>query len=616
MNNIAWGTNFNHPDMIDQFVYLANLTTVGSEFYWSEASTGCESTTPLREENILVKVLNWDLVPPATVDRWYRQLFLDSAASVQPGSGELWVGKQEPHTDPTCPSITNRIHATRLGSIEPGTLADSPWDFLRMMYRMNKAANVDDAVFNALGGAQSLYPLGLLMGSDFDPTPEPPTQGPQPTGPQPTGPESEGQSTPRLLYIAASRVPYRPNDTALTPSWFTFTNMSGTLGTYKWTTNIYDKMFHPIQDFPIIRAHELAGPPENRQFLPWFLDLVAYFTWINSKPAPIVGSCIHDYIPIDLGQTVGGMTLRQEWVIRKLKEKYENNQPYSISEDELRDLITDIQDDYSYYMRGLIQEGSGQDWFQNLAAQYAPGGPSPDPQKYALVNEFRDWAPGGQVDVPPQTAGRWHIFLYYFLDQGSPINPNPPTHAPLSGQLFKHPFYQSFRFATGHNSEEVVRTAADAALTSTLDAIARHADLSLGNLLQAHVPFTTDNYPVKAARESLKTAWPGGWISPLEGSSPPKRDVPGGSRVPMLIRLRNSGSTQHDVWIMNLGMVADDSDGATYSEWTGEAGAARYRESIKRWAENRLTVFPMTEQSLGEVPVYAPAYNSNRDCTP
>ena len=424
---VAWGTNYNAPDMYDYMEYLADLTG-GTEVYQSEADASC-SFTSLTAQNIGVDVWNWQTMQEEP--RSFRELYLHSSSTL-PGRDEIWVGGRVPYVTGTCERVNHKIYVTRFGSLERGILnKDTPWDFPRMLYRMHLAPSAEAIVGQALGGAQSLYPLGLIIGSDFEvmtPT------GPIPGGPQPQGPSGGEFSLPQLIYLACSRVPYRPNDINFTSNWAGVAPMSGTGTTLKWTTGGPDgTMYYPIDAFPTIRSFVPAGsqypkffgscnssiqyifgkehpfpevhPNESTdqnaepsygtrlgqtgpvyQVPPWFTDFSTYFNWASGTPSTITGSYAYFWSPIELNWTVGGLTIRQEWMIRKLKNAYEESQPYGVSESELRSLIVDRQEPVAYYLRHIAQFGSGLDWFTNLQLAYGTGTP-----KYALLGEFKNW---------------------------------------------------------------------------------------------------------------------------------------------------------------------------------------------------------------------------------
>ena len=139
-----------------------------------------------------------------------------------------------------------------------------------------------------------------------------------------------------------------------------------------------------------------------------------------------------------------------------------------------------------------------------------------------------------------------------------------------------------------------------------------HPRLLLQRMLYIQVPFTTWTFPTVGADSSMKVTWFAGWTTPPGTQAVPRRRVVGGSRVPMLMRLRSSAAESHAVWFMNCGIVADDEG---LPEWQ-PVGGPRYRASIQYWAEGTDYRMPMTLAELqGEsAPFISFAYTPTPAC--
>ena len=283
--------------------------------------------------------------------------------------------------------------------------------------------------------------------------------------------------------------------------------------------------------------------------------------------------------------------------------------PEGISESELQSLILDRQEAIAWYMKRIRHwDPPNNDWFQDLQTFYTSGTP-----KHALLEELRGWANDANLAEDSPLPAKWYLFLHYFKeDVNSPLY-DPVINTEGDGLfLFRAPFARSFEFATfrGSGPTGAVYQAADRALGRVLDVVAQHgSSLRLGNMMFVRVPFTSSDYSTIGIEDTLKVAWAAGgvWETPPwpPQASPPRRRLFGGSRVPMLIRMRKTASETHVVRMMNLD---NPGDLQTLPEWSEQPPPVprRFEAAIKNWADGTLYLLPMTEQAVSAVSPPAP----------
>jgi hypothetical protein len=629
---VAWTTHFvNGMDGLDQMEYLANFNS-SEPWYLDETSTSC-SARPLRSETLQIPVFGSG-VDVST--QWY----LDSASGA-PGDSPMWAAKIETVTGPC--GETHKIRATRPAGLENGISPAEKWDTPRMIWRMLRATSAEDLLARAFGETLSSYPIGFTIGSDYDPslTP-PPTNGPQPLGmPQQPPGGGNGQRYPQLVYLPFGRIPRRPDDLMLHNFYVSTIPMSGTQDTRKWTTE-NGRMFYTIDRFPTHRSHQtysgqntkfLAGCNSSPQWCfgrndpfpavtanelagvlepsygigvggtfyqrpAWYTDFPSYANWgALYTPATITASYEGSYAAVGLGGTYGALTVRQEWAIRKLKEKYDPL-PRSLTETELRDLADDRQDPHPWYLARLIHPTLQVSWFQDVVNIQGLNNAQRN-----LALELKAWAEAG-ADLEENTnrPAKWHLFWYFFKESPtSKLNTQSP--AEVRDFLYNVPSFHAFRFPGQYT---YVRDAAKDALTAANQAVNAvptppgPSGLRLRDMLYVRVPFTTTTYGTVGFLETLKNVWTGPWTS-IPGNGMPRRLVGPGSRNPMLMRLRQSAAEPHSVYLMNCGMAAD-------LPTLPELDFNRYRSSIMNWAAGTDYLMPMTEAAL--LAEGAPVYNS------
>lgn len=324
------------------------------------------------------------------------------------------------------------------------------------------------------------------------------------------------------------------------------------------------------------------------QYPAWYTDFLSYTRWIyDDTPATITASFAGRYLGIQLPNAAGAFTVRQEWAVNKLRKAYEPH-PGAITESELRGLILDRQDPHAHYLAFLVHPVYQRTWFDDLIVHH-PAATSPP--EYDLLLEFKLWAEGGaQLDANNGTPAKWHIFWYYFREDGdSHLNLVAPAN--VRGFLYNFPSIQAYRFASQYS---YVLDAANRALTLTLDALQYHPNLRLQDMLYVRVPFTTSLYATTGGSDTLRTVWLGAWTTQPGTIQVPRRPIVGGSRCAMLVRMYQSDEETHAVYISNFGVVADDE---SLPEWQVDQGA-RYRASIQNWAQGIDYLLPMTQAAL------------------
>jgi hypothetical protein len=622
-------------DSFDTFEYRARMIEGQPYVYRSEVPGPCD-LRPMTSEINPVEVLGEGTTQ-------FVEWYLDSS-SAAPGSHPLWVTDVLPSIPPGPCGENKVVRVSRVSSLERGTANDPRWDLPKYLYRLMKAENAEIALASAMDGTCSSPSLGYIIGSDYDPTAVP-TQ----------------PSVPRLTYLNNARMPTRgydsqtsrPLDKDRGPLYLGYPFLSElenrkwgkttTSGTLPPPGQSPDRIIHPITSFPTLRAHvpvegthakffstcnsspqwafgrrvpfpmkdllEDQGGLEPEydlgyQRLPWFNSQISYWSWINDVPSTITASYQGQPDPMEMWYAPGVFPVLQEWSMKKLRDVYSSGP--GISEQEMKDLALDRQDPFPFYLRGMSVNGLN--WFDDLYTFIT------DTNKRALLQELRDWAVSANPAAAGTTAAKWHIFWYYFKeDEFSPLYepvPIPPGLYP-GNYLYVGPMYRSFRFASIDelgNPPGRVRRAADRALGFALTAATNHgASLVLSAITYVRVPFTSTEFSYVAAPESLRTSWFSSWTVPPTSPPPtlPRRRVIGGSRVPMLMRLRKSPTEDHVVHMMNCGIVADYQG---LAEWQGQGGQVRYFGSLSNWAAGILHTLPMTEGAIGDPTPYTFSY--------
>ncbi|MBN1511714.1 MAG: penicillin acylase family protein [Phycisphaerae bacterium] len=659
-HNVAWATMLCGTDDRDARQFHAR-PKAGGGFEYEDYDVGQQALVWRTIDTQLTTIYYWEGTGSGVLMTLKPRHYL-STLSTAPGTVPVWAS--EPENDDWGTLIVNpvppytTIRAPQHSALEPGTGNDPKVDMARTFYRMLVAETADQLVETAFDQQPWSWPLHFLIGS---------------------GKRTTLTSQQQLTFVTHGRIPYRQNEYVVSsppPWWWQY---AGDLETWndshcghRWMID-NGRMFHVPAHYPIAKAHDRPGQEPKIKFMAncnttaeWIfgrnvpfpgwdtLELVGgvspryqipdsspyqynpivtgdttgerpYLTWLTQLPAngglppAITGSYWGASGYSQMLNTFGAITLRQEWVLRRLQEAYESRTPHSITETEMQDLINDPIDAGAYYMQRLkvTTLTEAKTWFV-AARDYLIG--ESMWEEADLMQAFDEWAKPSTLQPPQPSASleddsvvpiQWCLFWRYFTGESQLTTIEVrkgtyftvPLHAywrePGSSTLYPAWVEDEEHFNSGFK-EAVSRVCQD---TLNLDPGHR-----IRAFLLVRTPFLDDaEYGVAGFNNTLKGALFKGWIEePGPGVEHPRMQVSLVGRLPLLVRFGNSTQDPQKVWLMNPSIVSDRIVVSVLPEWNYvvngvNVGLARYKESVKRAAEGERYELPLTEAELQQI---------------
>jgi hypothetical protein len=338
----------------------------------------------------------------------------------------------------------------------------------------------------------------------------------------------------------------------------------------------------------------------------------------NGFPASITLSYMVGIWPY-MSYAFGNLSMRQEWIINRLQDAYEESSPNLITEAEMKGLINNRIDSTAYYLQRIQYDSSptSLNWFQAARAYLDTQVLPRKTQVLDLMTEFEGWASASGENasllVSPestykQTPIKWTLFWYEFREKGK-LTTLTGLLEMLDLGLYRKPYRRNYWPDVRDNNSlpegaiADVRTALKDAAVRTVENSAPLGSKMLDDVVRIRTPFLDGaEYGVAASDRSLKITGFLRWLVAPSPSAAPKMEVGLQSFLPILVRFTASGSiSERKVWLMSYNVVSDN---LGLPEWGNPTLLQRYKNSIKKSAEGTLTELMLDESQLLDMNAY------------